>query len=238
MIRQRRKMLSLAALLLFLPIVDVASGPVRAQNTQGELDKVLQQMESASRGFQSFSAQLVQKKYIAVLKEFDTEEKGMFAYARTPEGLALIRKEITSPSPTIAIINRDQGLVFYPKIKQAQRLRLGQYKDKAEFMAVGVGQSANKMKENFTIRLMGHEKLDGIQCAVLELRPKSEKTAAFLSVITLWFDEQRWVPIQSRLQEPNEDYLMTRFSDIKLNSKLADSLFSLKLPSGVEIIGE
>jgi outer membrane lipoprotein-sorting protein len=180
----------------------------------------------------------VQKKYTAVLKEFDTEEKGLFAYARTTDGLALIRKEITSPSPTIAIINRDQGLIYYPKIKQAQRLRLGQYKDKAEFLAVGVGQSAGRMKENFAIRLVGHEAVNGIPCTVLELKPKSEKTAAFLSVITLWFDEQRWVPIQSRMQEPNEDYLLTRFSDIKLNTKLPESLFSMKLPSGVEIVGE
>jgi outer membrane lipoprotein-sorting protein len=211
---------------------------LNAQGSQTELDKVLQKMEAAGKGFQSFQAQLIQKKYIAVLKEYDTEEKGSFAYMRAPDGLALIRKEITQPSPIIAIINRDQGLVYYPKIKQAQRMRLGQHKDKAEFMAVGVGQSASKMKENFQIRLIGRESIDGVSCAVLELRPKSEKTAAFLSVITLWFDEQRWIPLQSRLQEPNEDYLLTRFSEIKLNTKLPDSLFSLKLPSGVEVIGE
>ena len=189
----------------------VPSSYLRAQGSQTELDKALQKMEAAGRGFQSFAAQLIQKKYIAVLKEYDAEEKGMFAYMRTADGSALIRKEITAPSPTVAIINRDQGVVYYPKIKQAQRLRLGQYKDKAEFMAVGIGQSAGKLKENFLLRLIGHENIGGIQCTVLELRPKSEKTAAFLSVITLWFDEQRWVPVQSRLQEPNEDYLLTRF---------------------------
>jgi len=229
---------SVAVYLCGLLFCSAVGASLNAQGSQTELDKVLQKMEAAGKGFQSFHAQLTQKKYIAVLKEFDTEEKGSFAYMRAADGLALIRKEITQPSPTIAIVNRDQGLVYYPKIKQAQRMRLGQHKDKAEFMAVGVGQSASKMKENFQIRLIGHESIDGVSCAVLELRPKSEKTAAFLSVITLWFDEQRWIPLQSRLQEPNEDYLLTRFSEIKLNTKLPDSLFSLKLPSGVEVIGE
>lgn len=216
--------------------LDPAVNP-RAQSPVNEVDQVLQKMDDAGKGFRSLSADIFQKKYTAVLQEFDTEEKGTFAYTRTPDGQALIRKEITSPTSTVAIINRDQGLVYHPRIKQAQRFQLGQHKDKAEFLAIGVGQSAGKLKANFAIRILGRESIEGAKVVVMELRPKSEKTAAFLSVITLWLDEQRWVPIQTRLQEPNDDYLLTRFRNLKLNAKIPDSLFSLKLPADVEVIG-
>src|SRR5437773_2403700 len=105
-------------------------------SASGEVDQVLAKMEEAGKGFTSLSAELSQKKYTAILQEFDPEEKGSFAYARTKEGQALIRKEIKTPTPTIAIINKDEGVIYHPKIKQAQRIHLGQYKDKAEFMAI------------------------------------------------------------------------------------------------------
>lgn len=207
------------------------------QESGSETDRVLQKMEQAGKTFSSLSAQIAQKKWTAILQEFDTEEKGTFAYARSKEGQALIRKEIVTPAQTIAIVNRDQAVIYQPKIKQAQRIRLGQYKDKVEFMAIGVGQSAGKLKDNFDVRVLGHETLDGDKVIALELKPRSAKTAAFLAIITLWMDEQKWVPVQTKLQEPNGDYLLTRFTQLKLNSKLPDSLFSLQLPSDVQVSG-
>lgn len=200
-----------------------------------EVDEILQEMDRAGKNFKSFTAELSQRKYTAILEEFDTEETGTFAYRRTRDGQTLIRKEITSPSHSIAIINRDEGLIYYPKIKQAHKIRLGEHKGKAEFLAIGVGQSGGKLKSHFDIQVQGHETVDGVPVVVLALRPKSEKTAAFLSLITLWMDEVRWIPVQTRLQEPNDDYLLTKFSKIELNAKIPLSRFSLKVPSDVEI---
>jgi outer membrane lipoprotein-sorting protein len=212
--------------------------PAQGQNPPGDLDYVLQKMEENGSKIKTFTAQLSQKKYMNVLQEFDTEEKGMFYYARSGDGFAMIRKEIQTPSKTIAIINKDQGLLYHPSIKQAQKLSLGQHRDKAEFMAVGIGQSSQKLRDTFHLKFLQHELLDGIKTAVIEMRPKSEKTAAFLTVITLWMDEQNWIPIQSKLQELNEDYLLTRFTNVKINSPIPDSTFSLRLPADVEVLSQ
>ncbi len=227
---------SFPTVLLFL-LLTAAVGAQGPANT-AELDTVLQKMEENGARIKSFSAQLSQKKYINVLQEFDTEEKGMFYYARGGDASAMIRKEIQSPNHTIAIINKDQGLLYHPKIKQAQKLALGQHKDKAEFMAIGIGQSRQKLRDNFFIKFLKHEELDGTRTSVIEMRPKSEKTAAFLTVIILWMDEQSWLPIQSKLQELNEDYLLTRFTNMKINAPLPDSTFSLRLPADVEVVSQ
>jgi outer membrane lipoprotein-sorting protein len=201
-----------------------------------ELDRILQKMEESGSRMKCFQAELTQKKYIAVLQEYDPEENGMFFYAKGGDGSALIRKEIKTPTPTVVVINKGDGMVYYPKIKQAQKISLGQHKDKAEFMAVGVGQSSKKLRDTFHIRFIQHEVLEGTPTSVLELKPKSDKAAAFLSIITLWMDEQNWLPIQSKLQEPNDDYQMTRFRNVKINIPIPDSTFSMKLPSDVEIL--
>ena len=212
--------------------------PGQGPSQSSELDRILQKMEENGAKIKSLTADLSQIKYVSVLQEFDTEEKGMFYYARSGDGSAMIRKEISSPSKTIVIINKDQGLLYHPNIKQAQKLSLGQHKDKAEFMAVGIGQSSKKLRDTFNLKFLQHEVLNGIKTAAIEMRPKSEKTAAFLSVITLWMDEQSWIPIQSKLQEPNEDYLLTRFTQIKLNSPIPESTFNLKLPADVEVLSQ
>src|SRR5438445_5215957 len=41
-----------------------------------ELKQVVRQMEAAGRNFQNFSVKFSQKKYTALLKEFDTPESG------------------------------------------------------------------------------------------------------------------------------------------------------------------
>ncbi len=221
----------------FLLLVCFFLSSLQAQNPAvTELDLILSKMEESGSKMKCFHADLMQKKYISVLQEFDTEENGVFYYSKGSDGSALIRKEIKTPTPTTVLINKGEGMVFYPKIKQAQKFSLGQHKDKAEFMAVGVGQSAKKLRDTFHIRFLQHEILDGTKVAVLELKPKSDKAAAFLSIITLWMDEQIWLPIQSKLQEPNEDYQLTRFRNVKINVRIPESTFSMKLPSDVEIL--
>ena len=202
---------------------------------QQDLDQVLQRMESVGKVFQSFQADFTQRKYTAVLDEFDAPESGIFIYARAKDGTALLRQEIKTPAARILTIKGGVVTVYQPRLNQATIANLGKDKDKAEYLALGVGQSPARLKETFDIEYQGVEPVDGAKCAVIVLKPRSKNAAAYFASITLWIKDANSLPVQQRLQEPNRDYLLVKFSAEKLNPKVSDSLFEQKLPKGVEI---
>ncbi len=199
------------------------------------LEQVLQQMESVGKTFRSFSARFTQKKYTAILREFDIPETGEFYYARAKDGSALLRQEVTSPGVRILTIKGGVAIVYQPVIKQAQLVDLGKNKDKAEYLALGLGQSPGRLRQSFEMRYKGTEPAGGAPCSVLYLQPKNAAAAAYFSSITLWIKKSNGLPVQQKLQEHNGDYLLVSFSNEKLNPKIPASTFEQKLPSGVDL---
>jgi len=199
------------------------------------VDQVLERMGAAGKSFRSFEAKFTQRQYIAVLKEFDSPESGIFQYARAKDGSALLRQEIRTPGARILTIKGGVATIYQPKINQASIVNLGKNKDKAEYLALGLGQSPGRLRGTFDIDFLGEETIDGAPCSVLALKPKSTATAAFFASFTLWIKNATQVPIQQKLQEPNGNYLLVRFTAEKLNAPIAASQFEQKLPKGTEI---
>ena len=206
-----------------------------AQGNQGTLEQVLSQMEAVGKSFKSFSANFSQKKYTSVLKEFDTPESGEFYYARGKDGSALLRQEVISPGKRILTIKGGMATVYNPVIKQAQMVNLGKNKDKAEYLALGLGQSPAKLQATFEIEYRGVDEVGSTPCSVLLLKPKSSSVAAYFSAITLWVKKATGVPIQQKLQEPSGDYLLVNFSNEKLNAKIPESKFEQQMPAGIDV---
>jgi outer membrane lipoprotein-sorting protein len=199
-----------------------------------ELQRVFKQMEAAGKGFRSFAARISQKKYTAVLKEFGTTETGEFYFARAKDGTSMLRQEITNPGKTILTIKGGMATIYRPGLKEAQIVNLGKNKDKAEFLAIGIGQPPSELQKSFVISYQGAEPAGGAPCSVLVLKPKDPKAAAFYAAIVLWIKQTSGIPTQYKLQEPNNDYLLVTFTDEKLNTKIPDSKFEQNL-RGVQI---
>jgi outer membrane lipoprotein-sorting protein len=213
-----------------------STGPERqAAQENPELQQIFRKMESAGKGFRNFAAKLTQKKYTAILKEFGATETGEFCFARAKDGTAMIRQEITNPGRTILTIKGGTATIFRPGLKEAQIVNLGKNRDKAEFLAIGIGQPPSEMQKSFSIAYQGSETAAGAPCSVLVLKPKDPKAAAFYAAIILWVKQSSGVPVQYKLQEPNNDYLLVTFTEEKLNAKIPDSKFEQKLPNGVLI---
>lgn len=223
--------------LIFMSVAVLAALGSRAQ-TAGDagLDQVLRQMESVGKNFVNFRAHFTQKKYTAVLKEFDEPDSGDFYYARAKDGSALLRQEVTKPGRRILTIKGGTAVIYQPGLNQASVANLGRNKDKAEYLALGLGQSPGKLREAFDIKYQGIENVAGAPCSVLILKPRSPGAAAYFSVITLWIKKSNGVPIQQKLQEPNGDYLLVDFTEEKLNTSIPASLFEQQLPKGAEIL--
>jgi outer membrane lipoprotein-sorting protein len=207
-----------------------------AFQTDPELQKVFNQMDATAKTFRSFTASFTQKKYTAVLREFDTPAKGDFYYARAKDGSALLRKEETSPGKSILTIKNGVATFYQPNIKEAQIYNLGKNKDKAEYLAIGINQSPAKLQENFNVSYQGSEPINGKPCSILLLKPKNPKEAAYFAAITVWFSKSNGIPLQNKMQEPNGDYLLIDFFDEKLNASIPNSRFDQKL-QGVKVQG-
>jgi outer membrane lipoprotein-sorting protein len=205
-------------------------------SAEAALGTVLKQMEALGKTFQSFQAQFSQKKYTSVLKEFDTPDSGEFYYARAKDGSALLRQETMKPGKRVLTIKGGQAVIYQPTMNQAQIVNLGKNKDKAEYLALGLGQSPGKLKETFEISYAGSEKIAGADSSIIVLKPRNAAAAAYFSSITLWIKKLNGVPIQQKLQEPNGDYLLVSFSQEKLNPAIPPSRFEQKLPPNAEIL--
>jgi outer membrane lipoprotein-sorting protein len=210
-------------------------------NAQGkeeiELQRTLKQMDAAGKTFRSFKARFSQKKYTAILKEFDAPDTGDFYYVRAKDGSALVRQEVTSPGSTILTVKGKKATFYQPNVKQAQIVNLvGNYDRITEYLGIGIGKSPAKL-EGFNISYQGSESINGESCAILQLKPQprpDKKAPRFIS-ITLWVKNSNGILVQTKFLEPSGDYTLQTFSEEKLNVKIPDSRFEQKLPNDVDI---
>jgi outer membrane lipoprotein-sorting protein len=209
---------------------------VRAQSKENiELQSVYRQMEAAGKNLRSFSAKIVQKKYTAILKEFGTPEKGDFYLARAKDGSTMMRRDISSPGRSILTLKGDLAIVYQPAMNQALTTNLGKNADKAaEFLAFGIGKPPADLQKNYDISYHGDEAVAGVPCSVLTMKPQNLSMAKWYPLIFMWVKKSSGIPIQYKLQEPNNDYLLVTFSDEKLNVRIPESMFEQKLPKNVE----
>jgi outer membrane lipoprotein-sorting protein len=199
---------------------------------EAELQRALNGMDSVAKDFRTFTAKFSQKKYTAVLKEFDIPETGEFYYSRTKEGSVLMRHEVTSPGKRITTIKGDTGIVFRPDIKEAQMARRDKMQNYVEYFALGIGQYSSKLREKFKISYAGSDWINKAPCSILIMVPKDPKVG--LDSITVWIKESTWTPAQYKFQEPSRDYLLITFSEEKVNPNIPNSKFDQKL-TGIEI---
>jgi outer membrane lipoprotein-sorting protein len=203
----------------------------QAQSTY-TLDQVFAKMDEASKTFQSAQAD-IERTHVTVLVNDKDVSTGKFYYVRQGKE-PRVRLELTKPAVQQLLIDKGQLQIYTPNLKQVQQASLGQHQDKVEmFMALGFGQSSQDIKKNFDVSLAGEEMVDGRKTSVLEMKPKS---SAMFKSVRMWMDQQRWVSVQIKTTEGSGDYMNLKFSDTKINPKIPESVFTLKLPKDVRIL--
>ncbi len=225
--------------ILCLPLVSIifSSVFVLGAPQSRTREQVLDELERRGKDVHSMQAEIRQRKWTEILEEFDAGEKGEFRFLRKP-GEVFLRKDIRDPQPTHLVIGGGKVTFYQPRIKQAQRHELGGGKDRAEFLLLGFGSSRETLEQTYEIVYRGEENLEGRKTYVLDLTPRSAEVSAYFQRIVLWIDAELWVPIQQKLVEPTEDYLLVEFHNVKLNPKLSPSDFQIKLPKDVHILGQ
>lgn len=203
--------------------------------TQPSLDRVLKHMELVGSDFRNLEADIERTKVVVIVDDHSTSS-GKFYFARRGEA-SRVRMNIEKPARQELLIDEGKIHLYFPRIKQVQVVNLGENEDKVEFLAIGFGQSSADILRYYDVTFVGEETIVGLTTAVLDLKPRFSDLSAIFSNIRLWIDQQRWIPIQTKLTEVGGDYLDVRFANIKINGRLPRGVFDLKLPKDVQIIG-
>ena len=216
---------------LFVGLFVCLTPPARAQGTY-TLDQVFAKMDDVSKTFRSAQADIERTKFTVLVNDKDVST-GKFYYVRRGKE-PRVKFEFLKPVVQYALVDKGKMQLYTPNLKQMQEGLLGEHKNTVEmFMALAFGTSSEDLKKNFDVSLAGEEAIDGKKATMLDLKPKNP--GVFKS-IRMWLDQQRWISAQLKVTENTNDYTTFKYSNIKLNSSIPDSVFELKLPKDVNVI--
>ena len=207
---------------------------VPPSNGQGKftLEQIFAKMDEVQKTFRSAAAD-IERTHVTVLVNDKDVSAGKFYYTRRGKEPRL-KLELLSPTMEYLLIDKGKLQLYSPRLKQVQEASITGHQDKVElFMSLGFGQSSQDLKINFDVSLVGDDAVDGRNTSLLELKPKN---SGMFKSVRLWMDEQKWVAAQIRTTESSGDYMVVKFSNVKLNSGLPDSVFELKMPKDVHVM--
>jgi outer membrane lipoprotein-sorting protein len=210
--------------LIFFGILLTAALP---QTDSASLERVLSQMDAASKKFLSTEANVIWDAYQKVVDETDTE-KGKI-YFRREGGELQMAADFAEPDKKYVIYSSGKVQIYQPKIDQVNEYNAG--KDRAaleSFLALGFGGNGHDLLKSYDVKFLGPETVGGIVAEKLELIPQSAHLRNNVARILLWIDPARGIPVQQQLFEPEGDYHLTKYFDIQVNTKLPDGVFKLK----------
>lgn len=219
-----------AALALYLC---VAASLSFAQNDPN-LQKVLNQMDTAAANFHSAQADFVWEQFFKVINENDSQ-KGTVYYRRSGKDIQMMA-DITDPQKSV-LFSEGKVQVYEPKLKRVTTYEAGKNREAVEsFLVLGFGGSGRDMVKSFDVKFLGNEDVGGVNAAKLELTPKSERVRGIFAKILLWIDPAQGISVQQQFFEPSGDYRLAKYSNLKVNQKIPDSAFKLKTTADTQFV--
>lgn len=210
-----------------------------------ELDSVLKKMDAAAATFRSAQADFEWDRYEKVIDEVDDYQTGTIYYRRSGksvEMMADIKNDGTSldqmqAEPKYVLFNSSKIQVYQPKIDQVTVYDLG--KNSADFesyLVLGFGGSGQDLVKSFDVTFAGRENVQGVNAAKLSLVPKSDRVRNNIKQILLWIDRDKGISVQQQFFEPQGNYRLAKYKEIKLNQKIKEDVFRLKTTSKTEVV--
>jgi outer membrane lipoprotein-sorting protein len=216
----------------FLVTLAVVVPTFTAPQNSFTLDQVFAKIDEASKTFHAIEANIEQTKVTVIVN--DTDIKTGKIYYTKPGKEPRLKLEFTKPQPEFVLLDKGKLQIYVPRIKQVQVASTAGHEDTVEmFLALGFGQTSEDLKKNFDVTLAPDEVVDGQTRTVLDLKPRHSGT--FRSV-RMWLDQKAWHAVQIKTTETSGDYLVVKYSNIKMSPSLPDSRFQLDLPKDVKII--
>lgn len=206
-----------------------------ASTGSGDLDSVLNQMDTASANFRSAEADFVWDQYQKIIEETETQ-KGKVYFRRSSKDTQMAAN-ISEPDQKQVVYSDGLVRLYQPKIDQITEHSAGKNKAEIEsFLVLGFGGRGHDLLQSYEVKYAGSEVVDGVKTQKLELTPKAPRVRNMFDKIVLWIDPTRDISLKQQLFEPAGDYRLAHYSNIKLNAKIPDDTFKIKTTRNTKIV--
>lgn len=212
---------------------------------QGALDAVLKKMDAVAANFTTAQANFQWETYQKVIDEIMDVQTGVIYYRKSNkqvEMMAEVKQSGTSltslkPEPKFVLLTGGKIRLYEPKVDRITEFDLGKNQSEFEsYIVLGFGASGQDLQKSFEVTYLGPQTIDNLKTAELQLIPKSSKVKSTYSRILLWIDLDRGVSVQQQLFQPQGDYRLAKYSQIRLHEKIADDVFKLKTTSKTQTV--
>jgi outer membrane lipoprotein carrier protein len=213
----RRWLVSLTMVLMAVVL------PIRA-GAQKQLDRnlVLRQLARTQREVEDFTADLIQEKRLSLLKE-NVVSHGVIQFKRPNKVLI----ELFNPDPSLMVVDGNFLWLYFKRERVAQRYRVGNTPMLNRYLMILDNPLTGEWAKLASIRREG-------DFAVLEVAPGEAE--GIFSKIIFWVSTHDWLIRKLELHEKSGDLTILSYENIRVNTGIPDSHFTLDLPADVEIL--
>ncbi len=211
-----------------------AAAPAQTMN----LRKVLGQIDASSSKFHDVQADISVDLYTKVVDEHEMQ-KGMTAFRRQRSGMEMVTRLISASGKPVADLLYKGGQLDYYQPAAAQETVFSGGSRRGEWdtlLATGFGATANDLTSQWTITFQGMDTIDGRQTAKLDLVSKQASFRNNFSKLTIWVDLTRDITLKQIFLQPDGDSRTVTYSHVRYNTHLPDSLFTLRVAKGTQVV--
>jgi outer membrane lipoprotein-sorting protein len=204
--------------------------------TDSGLEKVLAKMDETAAKFRTAQANFTWTTFNSVVNEESGRQTGKIYFQRNGNETEMAAN-IDPPDAQQVVFSQGKIQVYKSRMGTLDVYDAGTHREEFEtFLVLGFGSSGEDMSKSFDVSYGGEEKVDGIDTARLELVPKADKIKQHFPQIILWINPQNGISVQQKLLEPNGDYRLAKYSDIKLGQKIPGKVFQLKTSENTKVV--
>jgi outer membrane lipoprotein-sorting protein len=207
----------------------------QAASSSADLEKVLSQMDAVAASFKTAEADFIWDQYTKVVNETDTQS-GKVYFRRSSKEIEMAA-DIAQPAQKYVLYQNSTVRVYEPRIDQVTVYNTGKNRAEVEsFLVLGFGGRGHDLEKSFEVSFQGYEQASGVRAAKLNLVPKTAKGKNIFEHIILWIDPARGISVQQQFVEPQGDYRLAKYSNIKLNQSIPADAFKLKTTGRTQIV--
>ncbi len=214
-IKRWLEFLMILSIPLVLSVQDIAQG-------QPDKDSILRQLARVQSEVEDFAANLTQEKRISLLKNTIISH-GVIAFKRPDKVLI----ELFDPDPCLMVVDGNSLWLFFKRERVAQRYSVGNNPLLKRYLMILENPFEGEWGKLTLIEKEG-------DFVVLDVIP--EEAESIFSKITLWVSTQNWLVKKLALYEKSGDLTILSYENIRVNTGIPDSHFTVDLPADVEIL--
>jgi len=191
------------------------------------LEDVLTRMDTAAKAFKSYSANVKIEEYEKILDE-KIPSDGSMRMQRGKNGVAGIVDFSGGLKPFIVHLDGTKFQKYFPKANETQEGNLRKLVASFDqMMLLGFSTTREEMLRDYVVKLGGKDRVGSVDTTRIVLTPKSAETLKTIKTIDLWIPDGQGYPIQEKEAQPNGDYKLVTYSNLKVNPDLPPSAFEL-----------